>query len=163
MKRIRFADEQIIGVLCEVEAGAKTSNLACKHGVSEVTLYNWKSKYGGLEMENTQLKKSLADAMLDNAGLKVLLSKKWWRLLQGVKRCCIFRHYLMSASGGRAADCKSMRYQSRRGDDVELREKLRALAQERRRLRIAGGYVTQSLASRTQSSNNDARTLIANG
>jgi len=78
----------IIGVLREAEAGAKTSDLARKHGVSEATLYNWKSKYGGLEVseakrlraleaENTQLKKLLADTMLDNAGLKDLLSKKW--------------------------------------------------------------------------------------
>lgn len=72
----------------EAEAGAKTADLARKHGVSEATLYNWKSKYGGLEVseakrlraleaENAQLKKLLADTMLDNAGLKDLLSKKW--------------------------------------------------------------------------------------
>ena len=80
MKRIRFTEEQIIGVLREVEVGAKTSDLACKHGVSEATLYNWKAKYGGLEVseakrlrgletESRQLKKLLADTMLDNAGL----------------------------------------------------------------------------------------------
>jgi len=74
--------------LREAEAGAKMADLARKHGVSEATLYNWKSKYGGLEVseakrlraleaENTQLKKLLADTVLDNAGLKDLLSKKW--------------------------------------------------------------------------------------
>ena len=88
MKRIRFSEEQIIGVLREHEAGAKTADLARKHGVSEATLYNWKAKYGGmdvseakrlrsLEEENRKLKKLLAETMLDQAALKELLSKKW--------------------------------------------------------------------------------------
>ena len=88
MKRIRFSEEQIIAVLREHEAGAKTADLARKHGVSEATLYNWKAKYGGmdvsdakrlrsLEEENRKLKKLLAESMLDQAALKELLSKKW--------------------------------------------------------------------------------------
>lgn len=88
MKRTRFSDEQIIGVLKEAEAGAKTADLARRHGVSEATIYNWKSKYGGLtvsearrlkdlESENAKLKKLLAEAELDKAALKELLSRKW--------------------------------------------------------------------------------------
>ena len=86
MKRKRFTEEQIIGVLREQEAGAKTGDLARKHGVSEATLYNWKAKFGGmdvsdarrlkaLEDENGKLKRLLADTMLDNTALKDLLSK----------------------------------------------------------------------------------------
>ena len=88
MKRIRFTEEQISAVLREHEAGAKTADLARKHGISEATLYNWKAKYGGmdvsdakrlraLEDENRKLKKLLAESMLDQAALKELLSKKW--------------------------------------------------------------------------------------
>ena len=88
MKRARFTEEQIIGVLREHEAGAKTGDLARKHGISEATLYNWKARYGGLDVsearrlkqledENGKLKRLLADAMLDASALRELLSKKW--------------------------------------------------------------------------------------
>jgi putative transposase len=83
MKRKRFTEEQIIAVLREHDAGAKA-----KHGISEATLYNWKAKYGGmdvsdakrlrsLEDENRKLKKLLAESILDQAALKELLAKKW--------------------------------------------------------------------------------------
>jgi putative transposase len=88
MKRNRFTDEQIIGILKEHEAGMPVSELCRKHGVSDASIYKWKTKFGGmdiseakrlktLEDENTKLKRLLADAMLDNAALKDLLGKKW--------------------------------------------------------------------------------------
>ena len=78
MRRSRFSEEQIIGVLREQEAGMKVADLCRKHGVSEATFCAWKSKYGGLEVsearrlkaledENRRLKKLLAEAVLDNA------------------------------------------------------------------------------------------------
>jgi putative transposase len=88
MKRQRFTEEQIIGILREQDAGAKVADLARKHGISEAMLYNWKAKYGGLDVseakrlksledENVKLKKILADQMLETAALRELLSKKW--------------------------------------------------------------------------------------
>ena len=88
MKKQRFTEEQIIGVLKEQEAGVKAADLCRKHGISEATFYNWKAKYGGMEVseakrlkaledENARLKKLLAEQMLDTAALRELLSKKW--------------------------------------------------------------------------------------
>lgn len=87
MKAKRFTEEQIIAVLREAEAGAKTKDLCRRHGISEATFYNWKAKYGGmtvsearrlkeLEQENARLKRLLADAELDKAALKDLLQRK---------------------------------------------------------------------------------------
>jgi putative transposase len=88
MKSKRFSEEQIIAVLKESEAGAKTKELCRRHGVSEATFYNWKAKYAGmtvsearrlreLEAENGKLKRLLADAELEKAALKDLLGRKW--------------------------------------------------------------------------------------
>jgi len=88
MKKQRFTEEQIIGVLKEQETGVKAADLCRKHGISEATFYNWKAKYGGLEVseakrlkaledENAKLKKLLAAQMLDVAALRELLGKKW--------------------------------------------------------------------------------------
>ena len=88
MKAKRFTEEQIISVLKEAEAGAKTKDLCRKHGISDATFYNWKAKYGGmtvsearrlkeLEAENAKLTRLLADAELDKAARKDLLGRKW--------------------------------------------------------------------------------------
>ena len=88
MKRTRFTEEQIIGLLREHDAGAATSDVCRKHGISSATFYKWKAKYGGLDVseakqlrsledENRRLKKLLAETMLDNAMLKDIASKKW--------------------------------------------------------------------------------------
>ena len=87
MKRSRFSDEQIIGILKEQEAGAATADVCRRHGISGATFYKWKAKFGGLEVseakrlrtleeENGKLKKLLAEAMLDIAVLKDISSKK---------------------------------------------------------------------------------------
>ena len=88
MKRMRYSEDQIIGILTEHEAGAECADLCRKHGISEGTFYAWKAKYGdmtfsdakrlkALEDENAKLKKLLAEQMLDAAAMKELFSKKW--------------------------------------------------------------------------------------
>ena len=87
MKNSRFSEEQIIGILKQSEAGAKTSELCRQHGISTATFYGWRSKYGGLEVseakrlkqleeENAKLKRIVADQALDITMLKDLVGKK---------------------------------------------------------------------------------------
>jgi putative transposase len=88
MNRSKFTEEQIIGILREQEAGAKTADLCRRHGISSATFYAWKAKFGGMEVsdakrlkaleeENARLKRLLAESLLDQAALKDLLSRKW--------------------------------------------------------------------------------------
>jgi putative transposase len=88
MKRSKFTEEQVIGILREQEAGAKTAELCRRHGISSATFYAWKAKFGGMEVsdakrlkaleeENARLKRLLAESLLDQAALKDLLSRKW--------------------------------------------------------------------------------------
>jgi putative transposase len=88
MKRSRFTDDQIIGILKEHEAGMSAADLCRKHGISDATFYKWRAKYGGMDVsdakrlnalqeENAKLKKLLAESMLDVATLRELLGKNF--------------------------------------------------------------------------------------
>ena len=88
MKRSRYNEEQIIGILKEHQAGLSAQDLCRKHGISDATFYKWRSKYGGLEVsdarrlksledENRKLKKLLAESLLDAATLKEMLGKNF--------------------------------------------------------------------------------------
>src|SRR6266480_7862885 len=97
MKKSRYTEEQIIGILKQHEAGVKTADLCREHGVSAATFYAWKSKYGGMEVgeaqrlkqledENQRLKHLVADLSLDREALKAVIRKTAgaWRLRQDV-------------------------------------------------------------------------------
>jgi putative transposase len=88
MKRSRFSEEQVIGILKEHQAGVSAAELCRKYGVSDATFYKWRSKFGGMEVsdakklkaleeEDWKLKKLLAESMLDNSTLKAMLGKNF--------------------------------------------------------------------------------------
>jgi putative transposase len=88
MRKSRYTEEQIIGILKEHQAGLSAADLCRKHGISDATFYKWRSRFGGmdvsdacklkgLEEENRKLKKLLAESMMDNATLKEMLTKNF--------------------------------------------------------------------------------------
>jgi putative transposase len=91
MKKSRYTEEQIIGILKQHEAGVKTADLCREHGISEATFYNWKAKFGGMDVseaqrlrqmedENRRLKQLVADLSLDKEMLKAVIRKNGWSL-----------------------------------------------------------------------------------
>ncbi|MGY8685986.1 IS3 family transposase [Bradyrhizobium sp. UFLA05-153] len=148
MKRSRFTEEQIIGILKEHEAGVPVADLCRKHGVSDASIYKWKAKFGGMEVseakrlkaledENSRLKRLLADAMLDNAALKDLPGKEV--VTPAAKRKAVAHlvdtHGMSERRACKAIGCcrMTMRYRTTRVDDAGLRQRMKAIAQERRR------------------------------
>ncbi|WP_392567223.1 MULTISPECIES: IS3 family transposase [Xanthobacter] len=148
MKRSRFSEEQIIAILKEQESGVSVADLCRKHGVSDASIYKWKAKFGGmdvsearrlrtLEDENAKLKRMLADAMLDNVALKDLPGKEV--VTPAAERRAVahlVQHHAMSERRAcKATGCCRMtvRYQAARPDDGVLRERMKAMAAERRR------------------------------
>ncbi len=91
MKKSRYTEEQIIAILKQREAGVKTADLCREHGISDATFYNWKAKYGGLDVseaqrlrqmedENRRLKALVVDLSLDKEALKAVIRKNGWSL-----------------------------------------------------------------------------------
>ena len=114
MRKSRFSEAQIIGMIKEQEAGMSTAKVCRKHGLSQGTFYKFKSQYGGMEVsdaaklramtdENAKLKRLLADAMLDNVVVKDLLGKNCQRQTSDERQRVAHRGIMISRNAGPAA------------------------------------------------------------
>lgn len=147
MKKSWFSEEQIIAVLKEHQAGVPVADICRKYWISDATLYNWRNRYGGMEVsdarrlktledENRKLENLLAESMLDAATLREALGKI---LKPGSRRAFVTwaieekSYSQRRACGLIELDPKTYRYASLRSDDVETRERLKPLAGRRRR------------------------------
>lgn len=142
MKRSRFSDEQIIGILREHEAVLSAADLCRKHGISDATFYKWRAEYGGMDIsgakrlktlqdENSRLKKLLAESMLDVSTLARVARKK---LLTPKARRSAVHWAIQEKHSSRRRACvlvgmspKTYRHVSIRPDDDAIRKRLRAL------------------------------------
>ncbi|MFQ6552688.1 IS3 family transposase [Aestuariibius insulae] len=148
MKKSRFSEAQIIGILKEHQAGMSAPDLCRKHGISDATFYNWRRKYGGMEVadakrlkaleaENAKLKKMLAEQMMDVAALKEMLGKKLLR--PGSRRKAVDwtmkeKSYTQRRACALAGiDPRVYRRTSKRPADTAERSRMKELASERRR------------------------------
>ncbi|WHQ68565.1 IS3 family transposase [Methylorubrum extorquens] len=148
MKKSRFSEEQIIGILKEQQAGLPVAEICRRHGISDATFYTWRSRYSGMEVsdarrlkaldeENRKLKKLLAEAMLDVATLREAFGKKL--LTPGARRTAVRwaieekGYSQRRACGLIGLEPKTYRYASTRSDDAAVRVRLRTLADKRRR------------------------------
>ena len=156
MKRSRFTQEHVIAVLKEHQAGAAVADLCRKHGISDATFYTWRSKYGGMEVSDAKRLKALrggerqaqeAAGRVDVGRIDVEGSVGKKLLTPGSRRAAVTWAIEQKGYSRRRA-CglvglapKTFRYESRRPDDTEIRQRLRALASERRRFGYLGGCI----------------------
>ena len=148
MKRSRFSEEQVIAILKEQESGVATADICRRHGISSATFYKWKAKFGGLDVSDARRLRALEE---ENARLKAPLGRRHARQrdAEGRRRkkmvtpdakraavaqlCATHEVSQRRACAALAVDRSSVRYVSRRGNDAELRARIRDIAGERRR------------------------------